>query len=160
MMEDQQLKRFADALDYATRKHAGQYRHGGEDYITHPIAVAAYLKEKDYDLAHQITALFHDLLEDTDATPAEILQLGGEEVLEAVKLLTKPINCNMADYVAGIKSNPMAKAVKTADRLHNLRCAVNSPEPFRRRYVAESKLWYADFGEEIVQATHDLEKTL
>ena len=66
----------------------------------------------------------------------------------------------MADYIAGIKENPMAKAVKAADRLHNLRCAVVTDERFRRRYIQESMEWYLDFSPEIPKAVKDLAATL
>ena len=76
------------ALMFATEKHQGQKRIGGDDYITHPIAVCEMLREQGFDENYQITALFHDLLEDTDATEEEILQLGNSEILTAVQLLT------------------------------------------------------------------------
>ena len=62
---------------------------GGDDYITHPIAVCEIVKAQGYDEDCQIAALFHDLLEDTDATEAEILDaihrpLGAKSV-DAVK---------------------------------------------------------------------------
>ena len=77
---------------------------------------------------YQLTALFHDLLEDTDATEEEIFDLGGARVLEAVRLLTKQEGYVMAEYVAGIRTNPIAFVVKAADRLHNLRTAFCTDE--------------------------------
>ena len=95
----------------------------GLRYITHPVAVADILKKESYDIEYQIVALFHDLLEDTNATEDEIRSIAGEEVLQAVKLLTKEKGYDMQTYVTRIRQNPIAYAVKGADRLHNLRTA-------------------------------------
>ena len=152
--------RYNKALEYAASKHEGQYRKGGEAYITHPVAVARMLREKGYNEDYQITGLFHDLLEDTDATEEEIEALGGPEVLKAVKLLTKKKGYVMADYIYGIKANPMAAAVKAADRLHNLQSAVIADEAFKRKYILESINWYLDFSPEIPVAVKKLADTL
>lgn len=148
------------AHDFAAKKHEGQFRIGGLPYITHPEAVAGILRDKGYSEDYQIAGLFHDLLEDTDATDAEIEQLGGKEVLRAVKLLTKTDGYVMAEYIDGIKSNPMAFAVKAADRLHNLRSAVVADNDFKRRYILESIDWYLDFDPEISKAVKALVATL
>ena len=153
-------ERYRAALDFATKKHDGQWRKGGAAYITHPVAVAEYLAQDGMDEDTQIAGLFHDLLEDTDATEAEILALGGPEVLEAVKAVTKQKGYVMADYMAGIKKNPMALAVKKADRLHNLRCAPQASEDFRRMYILETLDWYMDLSPEIRRAVRDLAETL
>ena len=116
------------ALEFAKAKHKGQKRIGGDDYITHPIAVSEIVKNQGFDENYQIAALFHDLLEDTDATQEEILRYGNQEILEAVKLLTKEKGYDMAEYVSSIKQNPIAFAVKAADRLHNLQCAIVTDE--------------------------------
>ena len=96
------------ALEFAKAKHKGQKRIGGDDYITHPIAVAQIVKNLGYDETYQITALFHDLLEDTDATVEDLVALGLEcYEIEAVKLLTKPHKEDYMHYVSkGIELSP------------------------------------------------------
>ena len=140
------------ALEFAALKHSGQYRKGGLPYITHPIAVSEMLKEQGFGIDYRIAGLFHDLLEDTDATEVELQALSNMEVAEAVKLLTKQPGYVMDEYIQGIKQNEMAFAVKAADRLHNLRCSLEADENFRRKYIAETKRWYMDFSTEIPQA--------
>lgn len=157
-MSDKQ--RYEKALAFARKKHEGQYRIGGLPYITHPVAVAELLREGGYDTDYQIAGLFHDLLEDTDATVPELEALGSPEIAEAVQRLTKTEGYVMAEYIAGIRANPMAMAVKAADRLHNLRCAVDAGQDFRRRYILESLDWYMDFSPEIPKAVKDLILTL
>ena len=56
------------AYDYGRNMHDGQKRHSGEDYFTHPVAVAAILTEQRLDDASIITALLHDTIEDTKST--------------------------------------------------------------------------------------------
>lgn len=148
------------ALQFAAQKHQGQKRIGGDDYITHPIAVCELVKAQGYGESYQIAALFHDLLEDTNATESEILQYGNREILTAVKLLTKSEGYVMADYIAAIKNNAIAFAVKKADRLHNLQCALVADEGFRRRYIKETQEWYLDFSDEIKQAVKILMESL
>ncbi len=153
-------EKLSAALEFATKKHEKQTRKGGELYITHPVAVCDIVKEKGYGTDYQITALFHDLLEDTDATESEIQAIGGTEVLNAVKLLTKKDGYVMSEYISVIKKNPIAKAVKAADRLHNLRSAVTTDERFRRRYIFESIDWFMDFDDEIITVIKELASTL
>ena len=148
------------ALDFAKAKHKGQKRIGGDDYITHPIAVCEIVKSQGVDETYQITALFHDLLEDTDATEEEILKYGSPKILEAVKLLTKKKGYIMSEYISAIKENPIAFAVKAADRLHNLQCAIIADEEFKRKYILETVDWYMDFSIEIRKAVKRLAESL
>ena len=148
------------ALMFAKEKHNGQKRIGGDDYITHPIAVMEIVKSQGLDKNYQITALFHDLLEDTDATEEEILKFGNQEILEAVKLLTKKKGYKMSEYINAIKNNPIAYAVKAADRLHNLNCAIGTDEEFKRKYILETLDWYMDFSPEIRKAVKRLAQSL
>ena len=153
-------ERYEKALSFATQKHKGQYRVGGAEYITHPMAVAEIVREKGKNIDCQIAALFHDLLEDTDATENEILALSNENVLEAVKLLTKQKGYDMAEYVAGIRQNEIAFAVKAADRLHNLRCALVTDTEFKRKYIFETVDWYLNFSPEIPKAVKALAESM
>ncbi len=138
---------YAKALEFATRKHGGQFRKEGTEYITHPIAVSQILKDLGYGVEYQITGLFHDLLEDTDATEEEILSLSNEDVLKAVKLLTKQDGYIMKDYIADISNNKLAISVKLADRLHNLRSAGAADEKFIKKYIDETTNYYLDLAE-------------
>ncbi len=153
-------ERLQNAIKFATEKHFGQKRMGGDDYISHPIAVATMLQEEGRSENCCIAGLFHDLLEDTSATEEEILKLGGEEVLTAVKLLTKKPGYKMAEYVKNVKDNEIAFAVKGADRLHNLICAIVADDAFKRKYVIESLEWYLDFSPKIFDAVKQLARSI
>lgn len=153
-------ERYDNALRFAAEKHKGQFRIGGDEYITHPMAVAEIVKRQGYGIDIQITALFHDLLEDTNAKESEILFYGNAEILKAVKLLTKQKGYDMAEYVAGIRQNEIAFAVKAADRLHNLRCALVTDTEFKRKYIFETVDWYLNFSPEIPKAVKALAESL
>ena len=159
-LPEDQIKRLRQAYLVARDAHEGQTRSSGEPYITHPVAVADILKKESYDIEYQIVALFHDLLEDTNATEDEIRSIAGEEVLQAVKLLTKEKGYDMQTYVTRIRQNPIAYAVKGADRLHNLRTASCTSRHFRQKYITETETWYLSFRPDIPQEVEKLKQTL
>jgi len=124
--------RIAAAYDYGRRMHEGQYRHSGEPYFSHPVAVAAILTEQRLDDATIITALLHDTIEDTKASYAEVAERFGREVAELVDGVTKLTNLQLSSRETKQAENfrklfmAMSKdlrviLVKLADRLHNMR---------------------------------------
>ena len=110
-----------DAIEFMKEKHKGQMRDQGTPYYTHPLEVSNILKSKGFSKKYQIVGLFHDLLEDTNTTFEEIEKLTDSETAIAVKLLTKENGYIMKEYIKRISENEIAKNVKLADRLHNLR---------------------------------------
>jgi len=105
------------AIRIAYRAHHGTSDTSGIPYILHPI----HLAEQMEDEYSTIAALLHDVVEDTYVTMDDLRREGfPEEVLEAVGLLTHEEGVPYLDYVAAIKENPIAKAVKLADLRHNM----------------------------------------
>lgn len=107
------------ARQVATRAHAGQFRRDGSTpYINHPAAVVKRLWAESPEI--QATAWLHDVIEDTIET-ADSLRAAGipEAVIEAVQVLTKSDD-TYENYLAGVRSNPIALRVKIADMLANL----------------------------------------
>lgn len=110
--------------------HAGQTDRQGEPYWLHPYRVMRLLPD---DASHEarLIALLHDSLEDTDATPAFLEELGySRHVVDSVALLTrKPGVPYMACIAAIIASgNRDAMMVKLADNRHNT-CPTRSTWP-------------------------------
>lgn len=134
---------YAGALSFAAKKHAGALRRNGMPYIYHPIRVAMHLAEAGYDIRYQIVGLFHDLLEDTDATVEELSEFCDEEMLKAVRLVTKEEGFIESEYIERILNNPFAKAVKNADRIDNFRdLFVQDDEEFRERYIKNTEEFF------------------
>ncbi|GAA3860774.1 bifunctional (p)ppGpp synthetase/guanosine-3',5'-bis(diphosphate) 3'-pyrophosphohydrolase [Celeribacter arenosi] len=121
-----------EAYAYGMEMHEGQFRHSGEPYFSHPVAVAAILTEQALDDATIITALLHDTIEDTKSTYSEVARRFGEEVAELVDGVTKLTNLQLSSTETKQAENfrklfmAMSKdlrviLVKLADRLHNMR---------------------------------------
>ena len=135
-----------EAIEYIKNKHSGQTRKQGTPYYLHPIEVANILKNKGFSKKYQLVGLFHDLLEDTDTTYEDIVNLTNVEIADAVKLLTKEPGYNMSDYINRISNNDLAKMVKLADRLHNLSETHLASLDFKKRYIKESEAWFIDLA--------------
>lgn len=148
-----------EAVEYIKLKHKGQKRKQGTPYYEHPVAVCKLLKEKNFSEEYQIVGLFHDLLEDTNTSYDEILNLTNKKIADAVKLLTKESGYNMSDYIGNIKQNEIARIVKLADRIHNLSEANLASEDFKNRYIKETEEWFIELSKGTV-FEEDLKKIL
>lgn len=104
------------ALRLCFEAHGNQVDKSGLPYVFHPF----HLAEQMTDELTTVTALLHDVVEDTVYTLDDLRQMGyPSPVLEALALLTRREDVPYLDYVAGLKGNPIAKAVKLADLRHN-----------------------------------------
>jgi GTP pyrophosphokinase/guanosine-3',5'-bis(diphosphate) 3'-pyrophosphohydrolase len=112
--------------------HEGQFRSSGDPYFSHPLAVAILLAEQKLDDASIITALLHDVLEDTGSTYAEIARRFGEETAALVDGVTKLTHLelsgaenaqaeNFRKLLMAMSKDVRVLLVKLADRLHNMR---------------------------------------
>ena len=103
------------AIKLAYKAHKDQYDKAGVPYINHPL----HLAESMDDEYTTIAALLHDVVEDTNITLDDLAKEFPKEVIDALKLLTHHKGVPYMDYVAKIKTNDIAKAVKIADLKHN-----------------------------------------
>ena len=128
----EQIAEVTQAYAFARDAHEGQTRSSGDPYITHPIAVARIALEMQLDHYSVMSALLHDVLEDTRATREVLVNTFGDEVATIVDGLSK---LNYLEF----KSKEEAQAesfrkmllamvtdlrvilIKLADRLHNMR---------------------------------------
>ena len=104
------------ALKLCFEAHKEQKDKSGMPYVFHPF----HLAEQMTDEATTVVALLHDVVEDTNTTFEDLEKQGFcEEIITALKLLTHNDDTPYMDYVAEIKSNKIAIAVKLADLRHN-----------------------------------------
>ena len=120
------------AYDYGLAAHEGQFRHSGEPYFSHPVAVAAILTQQKLDDATIITALLHDTIEDTKASYGEVSDIFGRDIADLVDGVTKltklQLSSTETQQAESFRKLLMAMSkdlrvilVKLADRLHNMR---------------------------------------
>lgn len=104
------------ALNYSFEAHKEQKDKGGTPYVYHPFHVAEQMTSEEAT----VVALLHDVVEDTDRTLDDIRALGfPESVIGALALLTHHESVPYLEYIAKLKPNPIARAVKLADLEHN-----------------------------------------
>lgn len=108
------------ALSICYDAHGGARDKSGVPYVFHPFHVAEQMRDE----VTTVVALLHDVIEDTDYTFEMLRAEGfGDDVLDALRLLTRSEDVKTEEdymaYVAKIKVNPVARAVKIADLEHN-----------------------------------------
>lgn len=135
-----------EAAEYAKQKHGKQKRMQGTPYYEHPYMVAKILKDKGFSEEYQIAGLFHDLIEDTETSYEDILELTNRDIARAVLLVSKEEGYIMSEYMNRIKLDDMARMIKLADRLHNLNDAKVANSKFQRKYIKETEEWYLDLA--------------
>jgi GTP pyrophosphokinase len=117
---------------FAEKAHAGQKRSSGEDYIIHPVNVAATLIRLHMDLDTIIAGLLHDVVEDCNVSALEIEKEFNQGVADLVVGLTKISKIkfktkeesqieNFRKMVVAMAKDLRVIIVKLADRMHNMR---------------------------------------
>lgn len=117
---------------FAEKSHRGQKRSSGEDYIIHPVNVAATLIRLHMDLDTIMAGLLHDVVEDCNVSPAEIEKEFNQGVADLVVGLTKISKIkfktkeesqieNFRKMVVAMAKDLRVIIVKLADRMHNMR---------------------------------------
>lgn len=105
------------AIRIAVDAHRGQKDRTGAPYILHPMHLMAAV---DTD-TEKIVAILHDVVEDTDWTFERLAGEGfSEEILDALKCVTKNEGEAYEDFVKRSATNKIARRVKLADLEHNM----------------------------------------
>ena len=138
------------AYRYTEQMHINQKRASGEPYFVHPCQVASILMDLGLDCATIVSALLHDVIEDTSATEEDIRREFGEEVLMLVSGVTKLERTvytsteeadaeNFRKVFVAMAKDVRVIIIKLADRLHNMR-SLNFLSHERQQRIAKETL--------------------
>jgi guanosine-3',5'-bis(diphosphate) 3'-pyrophosphohydrolase len=149
------------AYVFSMKAHGAQVRASGDPYFSHPIEVAGILTDLKLDDETIVTAILHDTIEDTVATPEQIEKLFGPNVARLVDGVTKLSKIeaqseneraaeNLRKFLLALSDDIRVLLVKLADRLHNMRTLHHVPNEDKRRRVAKETMdIYAPLAERI-----------
>lgn len=123
------------AQKVAENAHKGQKDKGGNDYIGHPRAVADSLEITE----QKIVAYLHDVCEDTDITPDDLLEMGfPHNIVNSIRIITKNHKLSYEEYLKRVKADEIARAVKIADIRHNMDIS-RIPQPTEKDFARLEK---------------------
>ena len=149
------------AYVFAMMAHGTQTRASGDPYFSHPLEVAGILTDMKMDTATIVTALLHDTVEDTLATPEDIEKKFGPQIKKLVNGVTKLSRIelqsdqtkqaeNFRKLVLAMSEDIRVLLVKLADRLHNMRTLHYLAKPEKRKRIARETMdIYAPLAERI-----------
>ena len=153
-LNPEQTSHVRRAYYFAEQAHFGQVRRSGEDYVTHPLAVAGILADMHMDHQSLMAAMLHDVIEDTGIPKSAIGKQFGPTVAELVdgvsKLTQMEFETLEEKQAENFQKMALAMArdirvilVKLADRLHNMRTLGVLQSGKARRIARETLEIYA-----------------
>lgn len=149
-MNDEHVSFVKKAYEFAKKAHAGVVRKSGEPYIIHPIQVAGMLAKLYMDPFTVATGFLHDVVEDTDYTYEDMVELFSATVADLIEGVTK---IGQVEYQSKVEnkaenhrkmllamSNDLRVIlIKLADRLHNMR-TMEYQTPEKQKQKSEETL--------------------
>jgi len=152
-ISQEEKKEIRKAFEFALTYHESQRRKSGEPYITHPLEVARIcFEEMGLGYKSVISAILHDVVEDTPATLGQVEQIFGPKISRIVDGLTKldglynvesPQAENFKKVLSTMVDDVRVILIKMADRLHNLRTIDGMPKHKQLKIAAETSYIYA-----------------
>jgi GTP pyrophosphokinase len=153
VMKGDDSKNIRQAFELSVEAHQRQRRKSGEPYILHPIEVARIcVDEIGLGPTAVISALLHDVVEDTDVTLEEIENQFGKKIANIVDGLTKldkafakdsPQAENFQKILRTLTQDVRVVLIKMADRLHNMRTIGSMPKKKQMKIASETVFIYA-----------------
>ena len=149
------------AYIFSMRAHGSQTRASGDPYFSHPVEVAGILADHKFDSKTIITALLHDVVEDTKYKLNDIEKNFGNEISYLVDGVTKLSKFegrsdkfnqaeNFRKLLLATSKDIRVLLVKLADRLHNMRTIHHIKNEDKRKKIArETMEIYAPLAERL-----------
>jgi GTP pyrophosphokinase len=148
-MDSGDRKQINKAFEFAYEAHKGIRRKSNEPYIIHPIAVAKIAAEEiGLGPTAVISALLHDVVEDTDYTNEDIENIFGKKIATIVDGLTKLSGVfeqdtsmqaeNFKKLLLTLSDDVRVILIKLADRLHNMRTLDSLPPNKQLKMAGET----------------------
>jgi len=154
--KEKDRKLIIKAFKVANEAHQGMRRRSGEPYIFHPVEVALIcVNEIGLGTKSIISALLHDVVEDTDYSIDDIRSLFGDKIAQIIDGLTKireifgnqPIESMQAEnfkrLLLTLSDDVRVILIKLADRLHNMRTLDAMPKEKQLKIASETTYLYA-----------------
>lgn len=114
------------AVSWAKKYHGKQKRKSGEPYYTHPLEVAYIVSKYSPKTDVIVSAILHDIVEDTEITVGIIIDNFGNRIAEMVDRLTRDRPDRTKLSVEQILANAYhfqdkeVILIKLVDRIHNM----------------------------------------
>ena len=152
--ESEKKAKIRKAFNFAVEAHKGMRRRSGEPYIMHPLEVAL-IATRDIGLGTKsiISALIHDVVEDTDYTLKDIELMFGKKIARIIDGLTKISDVfdktpslqaeNFRKILLTLTDDVRVILIKLADRLHNMRTLQSMPHEKQMKIASETEILYA-----------------
>ena len=144
------VKLISKAYNFAAQKHNGMKRLSGDEYITHPLAVAQILYNLNSDALTIACALLHEVMNNGDTYYNEIEEAFNKETAKIVDSISKINKLELPDesessamylrkVLIGLAEDVRVLYIKLADRLHNMR-TIWALDPEKQRKKANETL--------------------
>ena len=151
------------AYELAAEAHSGQRRASGEPFINHAVEVATIVASLQLDTGSVVSALVHDVVEDTVVSLQGIREIFGEEIASIVDGVTKIGRVrfrtsterqveNYRKLLLSMANDARVILVKLADRLHNMRTLEHLPRGKQKPIARETREIYAPLAHRLGMA--------
>lgn len=147
-----------EAVEFCIKAHDGQTRKSGEPYAVHPILVSTIVAYMGGEESMVLSALLHDVIEDTCCEFEQIKAKFGLEVANLVEGLTKIVEIRDDQLIDANSNERMARSalsfrkmllvsiqdvrvlvIKLCDRLHNM-STIDALAPEKQIRISEETL--------------------